>query len=98
MDMPGYESYQRKWIVDQSTLPGCEPKDLVTFTVIVSCGGRPYAIGEYVPGTNTIARPNEFEIHLDEGPPRTITFTQLQGGQIAGSWTAEDQGPWPGDG
>lgn len=93
-----YEDYQRKWIVKDSNVPECTLDDLVTFTVIVSCGGRPFTIGEYVPNTNTIAKAGEYEIHLVEGSPRTITFTQLQGGQIAGSWTAEDNGPWPGDG
>jgi hypothetical protein len=97
-----YEEYQRKWIVADSNLPGCEPDDLVTFTVIVSCGGRPYVIGEYIPETNTIVGgAGEYEIRFEKGSPGSpskIVFTQSGGGRIAGSWTANDTGPWPGDG
>lgn len=100
-----YEEYQRSWkVIESNNAPECKPDDLVTFTVIVSCGGRPFAIGEYDPDTNKIVRAGEYEIYINEvGTKRQIKFCPKNSpigpdGSIAGSWTAEDNGPWPGDG
>jgi hypothetical protein len=100
-----YEEYQLgKWTVTETQNAECARDALVTFTVIVSCGGRPFAIGEYDRETNKIVRAGEYEICINEvGPKRQIKFLPKNGsigpdGSITGSWTAEDPGPWPGDG
>src|ERR1700760_1441836 len=80
----------------------CKPGDAVTFggppeNVIVSCQStQPYGEGMYRGDSHTIVRANDYTISMDE-PQRTITFTPA-GGSVAGSWTAEDNGPWQGDG
>ena len=102
-----YDDYRtRDWIVTQFGAEAkCQEKDIVTFEgesgmVTVVCMSedgtrkRPYAIGEYVSTSNTIKRTAEYEISMMKEPPRTITFTP-EGGSFTGSWTAEENGPWP---
>jgi hypothetical protein len=59
--------------------------------------------GQYDKDTDTIngvTNGGAYEIRMVEVAPdqkRQVKFTQ-QGGSRAGSWTAEDNGSWPGDG
>lgn len=106
----GYMAYKgQKWIVRTTDFPNeCPVGTNVTFSggrtaVTVNCGSnQPYGQGRYMRSSNTIKMPNEYEISMTEGDPPTITFTLTrQSGlstQDTGSWTAEDGGPWPGEG
>lgn len=99
-----YDKFRkRRWKVNRGGgLAQCKPGDAVNFdgppeSVIVSCQNtKPYGEGTYRGDSHTIVRANEYTISMDE-PQRTIAFTPA-GGSVAGSWTAEDNGPWQDDG
>lgn len=92
----------RRWkIIRVEGNPLCQDMDLVTFLpklvnpgeppkeVAISCGEHTFE-GTYDGDSNTI-RGESYVIKLQ------ITFEPI-GPSFTGSWTAEDNGPWPGDG
>jgi len=97
-----YEDYTKEWTVimnGESSL--CKEGQKVEILglpteVNISCGDENfYGIGRYDKDTNTIkGMKDEYEIHM----VLCIKLIPKTESLIAGSWTAEDQGPWPGDG
>ena len=96
----------RRWKVSMSDSAECKDGDEVTISgtednVTITCmEGKiiknPYPPGKYNKDTNRIEMKREdgtvaYQIGLQ------IMFTLPGQTPIAGSWTAEDQGPWPGD-
>lgn len=92
----------RSWkIISVEGDPLCKDMDLVTFLpklvnpgeppedVTISCSDHTFE-GTYDGDSNAI-RGEDYVIKMQ------ITFEQT-GPPFAGSWTAEDNGPWPGDG
>ena len=93
MDYEDY--YKRTWkVITQDPTAECPFGSEVTFAqdkVVVSCGGKPTYEGIYFSDSNTI-KGDGYEIRMVQ----CIKFMPTEGLR-AGSWTAEDQGPWPGD-
>ncbi len=102
--MPLVDYAGRIWkVIHVEGDPPCQVGDDVTFPVklgesndvTVSCsreGATTTFNGRYDTGSDTI-KVDGYEI-------RMVLCIKLMTteGLIAGSWTAEDQGPWPGDG
>lgn len=97
--MPLGDFAAKQWKVitaDETAL--CQPPDTVVFLVgldgevkIICNGKAAYEGGAYNKATNRI-EVGDYEIRLlIECKPKSSSL-------IGGSWTAEDQGPWPGDG
>jgi hypothetical protein len=97
-----FENFKKDWTVimnDESSLckEGQKVEILGLLTEVnISCENKTfYDLGVYDKDTNTIKSVNgEYEIRM----VRCIKFIPTTEGRRAGSWTAEDQGPWPGDG
>ena len=97
-----YEDYTKEWTVimnEDSSLckEGQKVKilGLPTDVNIICENENFYGMGMYDKDTNTIKSVNgEYEIRM----VLCIKFMPTTAGPRAGSWTAEDQGPWPGDG
>jgi hypothetical protein len=99
--MPLPDFISKKWKVieaDKSAL--CQQDQTVSFSQLVglegevkiSCNENPvYGEAKYNKATNRI-EVGGYEIRL------LIECKLKDSSSIAGSWTAEDQGPWPGDG
>ena len=96
-----YEDYKREWTVITEGAAECPIGSTVTFEgpdnlVTVRCGeDTPYGEnnGMYKRESNTI-EVGDYVIRM----VRCVQLMPKAKGPIAGSWTAEDQGPWPGDG
>ena len=108
----GYLAYKgRKWRISASDVEDCKVGDTVTFDglrgeVVVCCtdadgkSRQPYNPGQYIRSSNTIVKTNEYEISMTADDPPKITFTRGSGRlrrRDTGSWTADDNGPWPGE-
>jgi hypothetical protein len=97
-----FENFKKDWTVimnDESSL--CKEGQKVEILglptgININCENKNfYGLGVYDKDTNTIKSVNgEYEIRM----VLCIKFMPKTEGLIAGSWTAEDQGPWPGDG
>ncbi len=109
----GYERYtSRQWkVIASDDAAKCTPDDIVTFggesgEVNIRC--KRYVDGKYQdkPGEpqepgKIIVGDDEYEIEMlvgTEVPRIKLTPVPKHAGSIAGSWTAEDHGPWQGDG
>jgi hypothetical protein len=100
MPLEDYISPGRRWLVKKAGDSSmCKEGQEVIISglpteVNIECGTKSvYGLGWYDENTNTVKVMNdEYEIKLQ------ITLTPKAGDSSGGSWTAEDQGPWPGDG
>ncbi|HEX3554900.1 MAG TPA: hypothetical protein VIA62_16880 [Thermoanaerobaculia bacterium] len=103
-----FEDFKRDWTVITEDDAECPINSTVTISgkadsVEITCKlgeatQKPYPPGKYNKDTNRIEVKREddtvaYQIGLQ------IMFAPPDPGQtpITGSWTAEDQGPWPGD-
>jgi len=89
-----------------SSDPSCPPGTYVTFegrqgNVTVCCGNAtPYALGVYNPTSHTISGTESdgstYTISM-AADRSSITLNKLNTlGSSTGTWTADDNGPWPG--
>lgn len=101
--MPYTNFRSRRWLVKTSGKDArCKPGDIVTFegpreTVTLCC--KPYGEGKFEAVTESgeiKGTGYKVEMGVGEGNLGQITFTDSASAD--GSWTAEDRGPWPGDG
>jgi hypothetical protein len=105
-----YEDYAgRRWKVVTDTSTECPQGARVIFQgsasqVFVICEGTPrYGAGTYNASSHQIERADAYKISMTKGSngnPTTITFAPESGRlsrRTTGSWTAEDNGAWPGE-
>jgi hypothetical protein len=99
--MPLHDFISKKWkVIEADPTAMCQPNDTVTFSQLVGLGGEVktlcnenpvYGKAKYNKDTNRI-EVGDYEIRLQ------IECRLKNPNSLTGSWTAEDQGPWPGDG
>lgn len=100
-----YDDYLRPWKVLPPVDPSakCQPEETVTFEgtadkVMITCGNRrPYGEGAYDEVSDTIKskQAGGYVISMGEAGTGRARITLTPDGSVAGSWTAEDQSPWP---
>ena len=100
-----YEDYLRPWTVlaPVETFAKCQPGETVTFkgtqdSIVIFCGARqPYGEGEYDNDSRAIRskKAGEYVISMAEAGTGRARIAFTPDGSVAGSWTAEDQSPWP---
>lgn len=102
-----FEDFKRSWMIQESTV-ACQPPQIVRITgkedaVIVLCGDVPYDPGKYLladPEKGKVERiksdsEDVYQIVFIERDPKTgkkRIQAQFKGGQIGGTWIAEDNG------
>ena len=107
MDSEGYEKFKsRRWEVLKDPPPGpdarCTAGEFVRFrgaegAVDIRCdGSKRYADGMYKKDSHRIEVGDDQIVMIDDD--QRIRFEAKVAGSFAGSWTAEDRGPWPIDG
>ena len=106
--MPLKDYINRRWkVIEAEKTSFCQVKDDVVFPPLVGLKGEVkvlcvkdfYEEGRYTGDTTDTIKGDSYEITMGvgvSGKPQ-IHFHSQGLPSSGGSWTAEDQGPWPGD-